>query len=129
MQALGPVVFVEVQRDLAVGFRPEAMTTCLEVAAHALEVVELAVDDDVDRAVFIRDWLVAGREVDDRQSRVAECGASIIRHPVLLAIGAAMVKLRHAGEHRVAVDWRMAGEDGGNSAHGWLGERRPATKI
>ncbi len=45
-QAGRAVVFVEVQGDLAVGAGAEAVAPAFEVALRALEVVELAVDDD-----------------------------------------------------------------------------------
>src|SRR6185503_1305264 len=41
VQTFRTVVFVQMQRDLAVGFRAELMAACLELAANSLEVVEL----------------------------------------------------------------------------------------
>jgi hypothetical protein len=37
-----------------------------------LEIVDLAVEDDADRAVLVEQRLVAGREIDDRKPPVAE---------------------------------------------------------
>ena len=50
LQAGRAEVFVEVQGDLAVGAGAEAMAPALEVLAASLEVVELAVDDDLHRS-------------------------------------------------------------------------------
>ena len=40
----------------------------LELGAQLAEVVDLAVEDDADRAVLVEDRLVAARQVDDRQA-------------------------------------------------------------
>jgi hypothetical protein len=106
MQALGAVVFIQMQRDLAVGLRAEAMPARLQLGADALEVVEFAVHDDVDRPIFVGDRLVAGGEIDDREPGVAECGATVGRHPVLPAVGAAVVERRRSGQHRLGADRR-----------------------
>ena len=122
MQALGAEVLVEMQRDLAVGFRAEPMAARLELGADALEVVELAVHHDVDRPIFVRDRLVAGGEVDDRESSVAERRPMVGRHPVLLPVRPAMVERRHAGEHRLGVDRRPPRQYRGDSTHDCLAE-------
>ena len=51
-QARRAQVLVEVQGDLAVGARPEPVPAALELPLDPLEVVELAVDDDVEPAVL-----------------------------------------------------------------------------
>ena len=61
VQRLRALFLIQMQRDLAVGLCREAMAAFLEIAANALEVVELAVVDDVKPAVFVRDRLVASR--------------------------------------------------------------------
>ena len=43
-----------------------------QAAADRLEVVEFAVDDDVERLVFVGNRLIAGGQVDDAQQRVSE---------------------------------------------------------
>ena len=55
-----------------------------------LEVVELAVDDDVEAVVFVGERLIAGREVDDAQPRVAEARTPVRRDPDCLGVGAAV---------------------------------------
>jgi len=72
MQALGTEVLVEMQCHLAVGPGAEAVAPRLEASANPLEVVELTVMHDDDRAVLVRDRLIARREVDDRQPRVTK---------------------------------------------------------
>src|SRR5581483_11799291 len=60
-------LLVEVDENLRVAVRPEAMAGRLELGAQLLVVVDLAVLDDVDGAVLVRDRLVARLEVDDRE--------------------------------------------------------------
>ena len=83
-------VLVEMKRDLAVGPGLEAMPFRLQLRPDPLEVVELAVDDDVDGVVFVVERLIAGGEVDDAQPRVAETRTPVRRGPHCLGIGTAV---------------------------------------
>src|SRR4051812_10757925 len=38
-------------------------------------VINFAIEDDPDRAVLVMDWLLAGRQIDDREPPHAECDA------------------------------------------------------
>ena len=64
----GALLLVEVHDHLCVRPRPKAVPPALELGAQFDEVVDLAVQDNPYRAVFIRDGLLAGREIDDRQT-------------------------------------------------------------
>jgi hypothetical protein len=79
-----------VQRDLAVRFRLEMVPLGLKVAADRLEVVELAVGDDVERPVFVGDRLIAGGQVDDAQPRMAQPDAPVGRGPDRLIVRSAV---------------------------------------
>ena len=70
----------------------------LQLGDQFLEVVDLAVEDDDDRAVFVEQRLLAGGDVDDRQAPVAEAEA---RLDVQAAFVRAAVELRvvHALQH------------------------------
>src|SRR4029453_3313237 len=72
MHALQADVFVQMQGDLAVRSRSQAVSATLEFLLDSLEIVELAVDDDPRALVFAGDGLIAGREVDDAQPRMAK---------------------------------------------------------
>ena len=52
---------------------PCATSSCADLG----EVVDLAVEDDPDRAVLVAERLIAGREVDDAQPAVAEADAAV----------------------------------------------------
>src|SRR5829696_1048515 len=54
--------------DLGVAGRAEAVTASLERRAELEVVVDLAVLDDLNRAVLVSDRLVSAREVDDGEA-------------------------------------------------------------
>src|SRR5690348_4135073 len=54
--------------DLGVGARPEGVAERRQLRHQRLEVIDLAVEDDANRAVLVELWLVAGHQIDDRQS-------------------------------------------------------------
>ena len=66
----------------------------LEIAPQLLVVVDLAVEDDPDRAVLVRDRLVAAVEIDDAEAAHAERDAVADVHTLI--VGAAM---RHGAAH------------------------------
>ena len=76
----------------------------LQLGDQFLVVVDLAVEDDDDRAVFVEQRLLAGGEVDDGQPAVAEAHAGL---EVQAAFVRPAVRLRlvHALQHG-AVDRR-----------------------
>ena len=106
------------QRDLAVRARAQPVPGLLELALDRLEIVELAVDDDPRALVFAGDRLIAGRQVDDAQPRMAEGDAPIGGDPVALAVGPAMVEAPGGAFDRGRRDGRLTGKDGCNAAHG-----------
>ena len=59
------------------------MPASLQLASLALEVIKLAVDNDMNPFVLVRDQLIAGREVNDAQPRMAETDA-LIGGPTIL---------------------------------------------
>ena len=65
LHAMHAEFFVQMQRYLTVRARPEEMSATLQLASLPLEVVELTVDDDMNPFVFVRDGLIAGREVNN----------------------------------------------------------------
>ena len=78
------------------------MSRSLELVHQLAVVVDLAVLDDDDRAVLVRDRLVAARQVDDRKSPRRDPDRPVeVR---ALGVGAAVIeRLRHPAE-AVGVD-------------------------
>jgi predicted component of type VI protein secretion system len=68
-----PPLDVSVDDDFGVGFGFEAMAERFKLAAQLLEVVDLTVVGQPDRARSVRHRFVAGRrEVDDREAAVSK---------------------------------------------------------
>ena len=72
-----PVLLVEMDEHLGVAVGAEAVALRLQLGAELPVVVELAVLDDDDAAVLVRDRLVAGLEVDDRQPAGGETDGAV----------------------------------------------------
>src|SRR5215831_20736659 len=87
MQALRSEILIEVERNLAVRVRAQAMSGLLELPPLCLVTVELAVDDDLTAAILTCDGLTAGREVNNTEPRMPEPNAPVGGHPVALPIG------------------------------------------
>ncbi len=71
------MLLVEVDEHLRVAVSREGVTGPLEVVPELAVVVELAVLDDLDAAVLVADWLVAGLEVDDRETARGEADTAV----------------------------------------------------
>src|SRR5207247_2599339 len=71
------VLLVEVYEHLGVAVRAKTVTGALELGAQLPVVVDLAVLDDVDAAVLVRDRLVARLEVDDREPPRRQTGRAV----------------------------------------------------
>ena len=106
----GPVLLVEVDDDLGVGFRREDVPLLLERGAQLHVVEDLAVEDDPDAPVLVGDRLPAALEVDDAQPRVGEAD---VRIPVEAETVRAPVP-EHGG-HRLEVRLRARSRRG----YGW----------
>ena len=81
-----------------------------EPFTQRLEVVDLAVEGDPDRAVLIRHRLAGQRrEIDDRQTPEAETGPLIVADEHALIVGTSMLEpIAHGddrlGPHRRAIE-------------------------
>ena len=76
----------------------------LQLGDQLLEVVDLAVEDDDHRAVFVEQRLLAGGDVDDRQAPVAEADAGLDVQAAFVR-AAVVLRLVHALQHG-AIDRR-----------------------
>ena len=107
------------QQDFGVRMRTERAPTRGELIAQRLIVVDLAVEDDRQRAAMHR--LRAGRrEVDDRQPPVREPDALVIRYPNALGIRPARAHGLARDDQLIAIDVRRVGavrEDAVDAAH------------
>ena len=110
---------VGVDDDLRVAAPPEAVPERLELPAEPLVVEHLAVVDELDRAVLVRDGLGAGgRQVDDPEAPRDEPDGAILEDGAL--VGAAVLDHLPHGLEDVRRG-RLPGaelEDAGDAAHG-----------
>jgi hypothetical protein len=113
--SLVPALLVEVQDDLAVAPASEAMAA-LELLAQLTEVVDLAVEDEPERAVLVRHRLPRGfAQVDDREAAVAEGDRGFDVEP--LGIGPAVGHRARHGRHRIRRCLDVAPEEPTDPAH------------
>src|SRR5690606_4961552 len=63
-----PILLVAVDDGLGVAARGEAVALRFQVRAKLMVVVDLAIEDDVDRPVLVGDRLLAPGNVDDAES-------------------------------------------------------------
>ncbi len=68
LEAAFAPLFVTVDDDFGVGVRAEMVAARFERRAEMREIVDFAVEDDADRAVFVVDGLMAAAEIDDAQA-------------------------------------------------------------
>ena len=104
-----------------VGLGAERVAAGLEIAAQLAMVVDLAVEDDPHRAVFVGHRLIAAGAIDDGQAPVAERQPR--RVEVAAAVGAAMVEpVGHRPDGRGHVFGQVAveGHKAANAAHAEL---------
>ena len=114
--AVGAVLLVEVDDHLGVALRGERWPRALQLRAQLAVVVDLAVQDDDDRAVLVEDRLVAGLEVDDAQALDAEARAPAMMEPA--RVRAAVLEPRAHAREQLRVDRLAVGADlSDDSAH------------
>jgi hypothetical protein len=63
---------------LGVGPGPVDVPGAFECGPDIRVVVDLAIEDDPDRAVLVRERLMASREVDDTEPTMAESGVLVV---------------------------------------------------
>src|SRR5438874_353903 len=96
VHAGGTVRLPRAQQHLRVAAGGEPAAARLQLAAQVAEVVDLAVEDERDGAVLASHRLLAGDEVDDRQTRHPERGLA-----VQIAAGVVGAAVLEALQHRV----------------------------
>src|SRR5262249_20263290 len=93
------------------------MTRRLELALHALVVVEFAVDDDVEPLVLVGDRLIARVQVDDAEPRVSEADVPVRCDPEPASVRPAMVEPPRGAFQHLRVDGIAAGPECDDAAH------------
>jgi hypothetical protein len=105
-----------VKQNLGVAVRAKAMSGSLERVTELSIVVDLSVLDDVQRAVLVRDRLIARLEVDDREPSRRECDPVVAE--LAEAVGAAMHERSAHGDDTVGNCRAVCRHDAADPAHG-----------
>ena len=77
IDAVGPVLLEGVNDGFGVAVSAVLVAASDELFAQGLVVVDFAVEDDPERAIFIRERLVAGGEIDNAEAAHADAEAAI----------------------------------------------------
>src|SRR5262245_4303598 len=93
------------------------MTRRLELALHALVVVEFAVDDDVEPLVLVGDRLIARVQVDDAEPRVSEADVPVRCDPESTSVRPAMGEPPRGAFQHLRVAGIAAGPECDDAAH------------
>ena len=107
-----------VDDHLGVAAGSEDVAQAFKLVAQLDVVEDLAVEDDPQRAVLIRERLLAAGEVDDREPRMTEPGTTIAIDPELVRT-AVLQRCRHPSELIELGRWQVVAErdDASDAAH------------
>src|SRR6266567_3777158 len=75
VNTIRPMFFVKMNDDFRVAMSGEKMAAGLQLRTQFLKVINLPIEDDPYGFVFVEDWLVPTRQIDDAQAPHAHTGA------------------------------------------------------
>jgi hypothetical protein len=109
------LLLVEMYQYFGIALGPEPVAPGRRPFPQRLIIVDLAVQDDPERLVFIGNGLAAAGQVDDGQAAEAEAQTrlDVDRH----IVGASMGDCRRHGFH-VGGSYATPGQDSNEAAHG-----------
>src|SRR5215475_4472070 len=84
LNAVRAIFFVQVNYCFGVTVSRVAMPASLQILSQLQVVVNLAVEDDRERMIFVTDGLVAGREVDDAEAAHPQSDRAIQKKSVIV---------------------------------------------
>ena len=116
-ERLAPLL-VRVRDHLGVAVRAEAVAGAHKLVGELRVVVDLAVLHDDDASVLVRNRLVAGVEVDDREAPRGEPDRAVDERPV--RVGAAMNERCAHRREPLGIRGASGGRDSANPAHARL---------
>src|SRR5438552_6418461 len=105
------------KRNFAVGARPKLVSSLFKFLLNRFITVELTIHDDPKGFVFVGDWLISSRQVDNAQPCVSEADSTVWCDPVTLSVRTAMTKTHCRLLQRLGANRAMLRKYGYNSAH------------
>jgi hypothetical protein len=110
--------FITVDDDLGVRARFENMPPSLELFAKFDEVIDFAIKDDLQAAVFVRDRLVAALKINDAEAPMPQ--AYVLRHIVPFSIRPTMAKRIAHPTDKIRLDWSSLKIECSTDAAHWI---------
>src|SRR5436309_15874545 len=110
-------ILIEMKRNFAVRPRPKPVSSLFEFFLDRLVTVEFTIHDDPKGFVFVGDWLISSRQVDNAQPCVSEADSTVWCDPVTLSVRTAMTKTHCRLLQRLDANRAMLRKYGYNSAH------------
>src|ERR1700681_1131914 len=79
LNTLRPILFVKMNNRFRIAAGGESMAAGLQLGIQLLKVVDFAVEDDRYSLVFVEDWLVPARNIDDAETPHAQSDAALYK--------------------------------------------------
>ena len=118
-----------VQDDLGVAAGAEGVAQGFEFGHQFLVVVDFAVEDDDDRVVFVEQGLLAGGDVNDRQTAVAEGDTGLLVQARFIGPPVRLDVVDAGNQRRVEVALAAGVKESGDATHGYLEERVCSSRV
>jgi hypothetical protein len=84
LDAIITVLLVGMNNDLCVTIRGKAVTALLEFFPKLTIVIDFPIEDDEDALIFVKDGLMATREVNNRETAHAQCSSIAYPHSLIV---------------------------------------------
>src|SRR5439155_22065306 len=110
-------ILIEMKRNFAVRPRPKPVSSLFEFFLDRLVTVEFTIHDDPKRFVFVGDWLISSRQVDNAQPCVSQTDSTVGCDPVALSVRTAMMETPCRCLQRLSNNRAMLRKHGNNSTH------------
>lgn len=84
VEAIDALVFIEMKDALGIGIGPEPMPFADQVLSKGKVIIDLPIVDNVDRVIFVGDWLSASLDADDAQSAHPDTDVATDQTPLVI---------------------------------------------
>jgi hypothetical protein len=78
------VFLIKVDQSFSVAVRPEVMAAPRQIGAQLEVIVNLAIEDDLDGIVLVRDGLMTARQIDNAQPPDAEADSRFLEKALVI---------------------------------------------
>jgi len=110
-----PILFIEMDEDLGVGKGGKLMSSLDKVLPEFTVVVDLTVEDDTDRFVFVEDRLITPCDIDDREPPHPQGDMPVVINPFIVRAAVKNGPAHHRQKGRI-----RPARNSDDSAHNFL---------